>query len=36
VVDTLHNGRNRGADPLRLVVFFAGIQGTPNVVKQAE
>jgi quercetin dioxygenase-like cupin family protein len=32
-VDTLHNGRNRGADPVRLVVFYAGIQGTPDVVK---
>jgi quercetin dioxygenase-like cupin family protein len=33
VVDTLHNGRYREADPVRLVVFYVGIQGSPNVVK---
>lgn len=33
VVDTLHNGRNRGGEPVRLVVFYLGAEGTPNVVK---
>lgn len=33
VVNTLHNGRNRGSETVRLVVFYTGIEGTPNVVK---
>lgn len=33
VVNTLHNGRNRGSEPVRLVVFYLGAEGTPNVVK---
>lgn len=32
-VNTLHNGRNRGSDLVRLVVFYTGIEGAPNVVK---
>lgn len=33
VVDTLHNGRNVGTTPLKLVVFYAGVVGTPLTVK---
>ena len=33
VVNILHNGRNRGSDEVRLVVFYAGAEGTPNVFK---
>ena len=29
VVDTLHNGRNVGDRPVKLVVFYAGAVGTP-------
>lgn len=28
VVNTLHNGTNVGQDPVRIVVFYAGSQGT--------
>ena len=33
VVNTLHNGRNRGSEEVRLVVFYTGAEGTPSVVK---
>jgi len=33
VRDTPHNGRNRGAVPARLVVFYTGEQGKPNVTR---
>jgi len=33
VVNTLHNGRNRGSEPVKLAVFYTGIEGSPNVVK---
>lgn len=33
VVDTLHNGRNIGAQPVRLVVFYAGATGMPLTFK---
>ena len=33
VVDTLHNGRNMGAEPVKLAVFYLGAEGTPNVIK---
>ncbi|WP_255988093.1 cupin domain-containing protein [Chitinolyticbacter albus] len=33
VVDTLHNGRNVGTGPVKLVVFYAGSQGTVLTVK---
>lgn len=33
VVNTLHNGRNPGPGPVRLAVFYTGIEGTPNVVQ---
>lgn len=33
VVDTLHNGRNVGDAPLKLLVFYAGSVGTPLTVK---
>lgn len=34
VVNTLHNGRNHGSEPVKLAVFYLGIEGEPNVVKQ--
>ncbi len=33
VVDTLHNGRNLGIVPVKLVVFYAGIAGQPVAEK---
>ena len=33
VVNTLHNGRNRGSEAVRLAVFYTGIEGAPNVIK---
>lgn len=35
VVNTLHNGRNAGTTPLKLVVFYAGAVGQPLSVKEA-
>lgn len=35
VVDAFHNGRNRGKEPVKLVVLYLGIQGVPNAVKRA-
>ena len=34
VVNTLHNGRNAGREPVKLAVFYLGSEGTPNVIKQ--
>ncbi len=36
VVDTLHNGRNVGNVPVRLIVFYAGTSGQSLSVKQNE
>jgi len=33
VVGTVHNGRNIGMVPVKLVVFYAGAAGTPLTVK---
>ena len=33
VVDTLHNGKNIGTEPVKLAVFYLGTEGTPNVIK---
>ncbi len=33
VVDVRHNGRNTGAHPVKLVVFYAGAQGKQLTVK---
>lgn len=33
VVNTLHNGRNRNTETVRLVVFYTGIVGMPATVK---
>lgn len=33
VVGTVHNGRNIGTGPVKLVVFYAGAVGTPLTVK---
>jgi len=35
VVDTLHNGRNRGTGPAKLAVFYLGVEGSPTVIKGA-
>jgi quercetin dioxygenase-like cupin family protein len=35
VVNTLHNGRSQGPDPVRLAVFYTGVVGIPNVIKPA-
>lgn len=35
VVNTLHNGRNRGEVPVKLVVFYAGAVGQPLTTKEA-
>ncbi len=35
VVNTLHNGRNTGKVPVKLVVFYAGVEGQVNAVKSA-
>ena len=32
VMDTAHNGRNRGSVPVRLVVFYTGVLGGQNTV----
>jgi quercetin dioxygenase-like cupin family protein len=29
VVGTLHNGRNVGTEPVKIAVFYAGVQGQP-------
>ncbi len=34
VVNTLHNGRNVGKGPLKLVVFYAGAAGSTLTVKE--
>jgi quercetin dioxygenase-like cupin family protein len=34
VVNTLHNGRNVGKGPLKLVVFYAGASGSTLTVKE--
>ncbi len=33
VVNTLHNGKNRGTEPVQLAVFYLGAEGMPNVEK---
>ncbi|WP_431478142.1 cupin domain-containing protein [Massilia eburnea] len=34
VVNTLHNGRNVGNGPVRLVVFYAGVTGSTLTIKE--
>ena len=36
VVDTLHNGRNEGTVPVKLVVFYVGTVGQKLSVKEGE
>lgn len=36
VVNTLHNGKNSGTEPVRLAVFYLGSAGQPNVIKAGE
>jgi len=33
VVNTLHNGKNKGVEPVKLAVFYLGAEGVPNVIK---
>ncbi len=33
MVDTFHNGKNIGIEPVRLAVFYTGVQGLPNVIR---
>jgi quercetin dioxygenase-like cupin family protein len=32
VVNTPHNGRNMGKEPVKMAVFYLGAEGAPNVV----
>lgn len=34
-VGVAHNGRNTGSEPVKLLVFYTGIEGKPNVAKVA-
>lgn len=36
VVNTLHNGKNNGAEPVKLAVFYLGAEGIPNVIGHKE
>lgn len=36
VVNTLHNGKNVGNMPVKLVVFYTGVVGQPLTIKHAE
>lgn len=36
VVDTLHNGRSVGTQPVKIVVFYAGAVGKPLTIKHPE
>lgn len=33
VVNTFHNGKNSGTEPVQLVVFYLGVEGIPIVIK---
>ena len=35
-VNTLHNGHNVGAGPVKLIVFYAGVVNTPLTVMKAD
>lgn len=34
VRETPHNGRNTGTDPTKLLVFYTGSSGIPNVIRE--
>jgi len=34
VVNTWHYGRNEGDEPVEIIVFYAGVQGSPITVKK--
>ena len=36
VVDTLHNGRNVGTQPVKIMVFYAGAVGKPLTINHSE
>ena len=33
---TPHQGHNRGTEPIKIVVFYAGAEGVPNTIKGRE
>lgn len=33
VLNTWHNGKNKGATPAKVLVVFSGVKGTPNLVR---
>lgn len=34
VLNTFHNGRNKGASPLSLIAFYVGVRDQPNVIRK--
>jgi quercetin dioxygenase-like cupin family protein len=36
VVNTLHNGRNIGSVPVKIIVFYAGAEGQPLTIKEEQ
>ena len=34
VINTMHNGINRGNEPVKLAVFYLGAEGIPNVIRK--
>jgi quercetin dioxygenase-like cupin family protein len=34
VINTMHNGKNNGTEPVQLAVFYLGAEGLPNVIKR--
>ena len=36
VVNTMHNGKNRGNVAVKLAVFYLGVEGVPNVIREAK
>ncbi len=33
VLNTWHNGKNKGTAPAKILVVFAGVKGKPNLVR---
>ncbi|MBL0225121.1 MAG: cupin domain-containing protein [Geobacteraceae bacterium] len=36
VVNTMHNGRNRGNETVKLAVFYLGAEESPNVIRKTK
>lgn len=36
VINTLHNGKNKGIEPVKLAVFYLGAEGIPNVIRKTK